>query len=178
LGPAPGDSSRPKWKSLLGNEGSPIEYSWKWNTAKGKPDVRYCIEAIGPYAGRALDPLNQDGSLELLHRLEEVVPTVDLTWTNHFIATLFDHNRGKYAAEAESGAQFTSTIFIAPEWLETGFNIKTYFLPRLLGGTVNAKGLTLAQWEESFSQLDPTNEARQLMSDFLANDPVGQSLTP
>lgn len=167
-----------KWRSLLGNEGSPIEYSWKWNTVEGRPDVRYCIEAIGPYAGRAMDPLNQDASLEMLHRLQEVVPTVDLTWTNHFAATLFDHNRGRYAEEAANGAHFTSTIFVAPEWLDKGFNIKTYFLPRRIGGTVNAKGLTLSQWEDSFVQLDPTNEARKAMLEFLANDPEGTSLTP
>jgi len=180
LGPAPINGSRPRWKSLLGNEGSPIEYSWKWNTAAGRPEVRSRIEAIGPYAGRPLDPLNQAGSLELLHRLQEAVPTVDLTCTNHFLATLFDHNRGKYAQEAANGARFTSTVFLAPEWpwRGSGFNIKTYFLPRLVGGTVNAKGLTLAQWEGSLKQIDPANEARQAMFDFLANDPEGQSLTP
>lgn len=178
MGPAPKQNGQLQWNSLLGNEGSPIEYSWKWNTPNGKPDVRYCIEAIGPYAGRALDPLNQDGSLEMLHRLAEIVPTVDLAWTNHFVDTLFDHNRGKYAVEAANGTRFTSTIFIAPEWLEKGFNIKTYFLPRRLGGTVNAKGLTLTQWEESFAQLDPRNEARKAMFDFLNKDPQGQSITP
>ncbi|RHZ54023.1 uncharacterized protein CDV56_106189 [Aspergillus thermomutatus] len=46
LGPALRNDSRPNWKSLLGNEGSPIEYSWKWNTAKGKPDVRYCYASV------------------------------------------------------------------------------------------------------------------------------------
>lgn len=178
MGPAPRKDGRLKWNSLLGNEGSPIEYSWKWNTAKGKPDVRYCVEAIGPYAGRALDPLNQDATLEMLHRLQDVVPTVDLAWTNHFAATLFDHNRGKYAKEAANGAHFTSTMFVAPEWLKTGFSMKTYFLPRLVGGTVNAKGLTLAQWEDSFAQLDPVNVARKATFEFLANDPEGQFLTP
>ncbi|KAL2849415.1 aromatic prenyltransferase [Aspergillus pseudodeflectus] len=178
LGPAPRADRPLRWNSLLGNEGSPIEYSWKWNTPTGKPDVRYCIEAIGPYAGRPLDPLNQDASLELLHRLQDLVPTVDLTLSNHFAATLFDHNRGKYAEEAANGEHFTSTVFIAPEWLESGFNVKTYFLPRRVGATANAKGLALADWEESFKQLDPDNEARRVAFDFLANDPEGQAITP
>ncbi|KAI1261846.1 aromatic prenyltransferase [Xylariaceae sp. FL1019] len=180
LGTAPTGRGRLAWNSLLGNEGSPIEYSWKWNTATAgaRPDVRYCIEAIGQYAGRPLDPLNQDASIELLHRLQDAVPTVDLTWTNHFLATLFDHDRGKYADEAAKGAHFTSTIFIAPEWVDKGFNVKTYFLPRRHGATVNAKGLTLAQWEESFVQIDPGNKARDVLFDFLANDPEGQYLTP
>ncbi|OQE36007.1 hypothetical protein PENCOP_c012G06775 [Penicillium coprophilum] len=136
------------------------------------------IEAIGPYAGRPLDPLNQAGSLELLHRLQEVVPTVHLTYTKHFLATLFDYDRGKYAREAANGVRFTSTVFLAPKWpwRGSGFNIKTYFLPRMIGGTVNTKGLTLAQWEGSLKQIGPANEARQAMFDFLANDPEGQCI--
>ncbi|KAI1381282.1 dimethylallyl tryptophan synthase GliD1 [Hypoxylon crocopeplum] len=174
LGHAPKSDGRLQWNSLLGNKGSPIEYSWKWNTTKARPDVRYCIEAIGPYAGRALDPLNQDASIEMLHQLAETVPTVDLTWTNHFVDILFDHNRGKHAAD---GA--TSTILIAPEWLEKGFNIKSYFLPRRLGKNASTKGLlTLAEWEKHMAHLDPDNKARKAMFDFLSNDPEGQYLTP
>ncbi|KAI1325880.1 dimethylallyl tryptophan synthase GliD1 [Xylariaceae sp. FL0255] len=176
LGHAPKRDGRLKWNSLLGNKGSPIEYSWKWNTTKADPDVRYCIEAIGPYAGRALDPLNQDASMEMMYRIADTVPTVDLTWTNHFVDILYDHNREKQAAD---GA--TSTILIAPEWLEKGFNLKTYFLPRrpTFGKNANGKGLlTLAEWEEHISHLDPNNKARKAMFDFLSNDPEGQSLTP
>ncbi|KAH7038344.1 aromatic prenyltransferase [Microdochium trichocladiopsis] len=181
LGPSPsGRNGPPAWNCLLGNEGSPLEYSWKWNTsaADSRPDVRYCIEAIGKYAGRPRDPLNQDASIELLYRLKDAVPTVDLTWTNHFLATLFDHDRGKYADEAARGDRFSSTIFVAPEWLDKGFSVKTYFLPRRLGTSVSAKGLTLAQWEESFAQIDPGNKAREALFEYLTNDPEGQQLTP
>ncbi|KAI0435999.1 dimethylallyl tryptophan synthase GliD1 [Xylaria telfairii] len=170
LGHAPKHDGRLQWNSLLGNKGSPIEYSWKWNTTKAGPDVRYCIEAIGPYAGRSLDPLNQDASMEMLHRTAEAIPTVDLSWTNHFVDILFDHNRGNLAAD---GA--TTTILIAPEWLEKGFNIKTYFIPR----RPDSKSLlTLEEWEKYMAQLDPNNKARKAMYDFISNDPEGQSLSP
>ncbi|KAE8390306.1 tryptophan dimethylallyltransferase-domain-containing protein [Aspergillus alliaceus] len=79
MGPAPGPEGSLKWKSLLGVEGSPIEYSWKWNTATGKPDVRYTIEAIGPWRATDLDPLKQQATLEMLYRIADVVSSVDLT---------------------------------------------------------------------------------------------------
>ncbi|RYP59378.1 hypothetical protein DL769_008563 [Monosporascus sp. CRB-8-3] len=98
LGPQPGAGGIAMWQSLLGAEGSPIEYSWKWNTPGGEPEVRYCIEAINEFTGTSLDPLNQLANRELLYRLEAVVPSLDLTWVNHFIATLYDHDNSNMLA--------------------------------------------------------------------------------
>ena len=58
MGPAPVSNRKLKWKTLLGLEGSPIEYSWKWNTKSSEPDVRLTMEAIGLYTATAKDPLN------------------------------------------------------------------------------------------------------------------------
>lgn len=176
MGPAPGPDGNLKWKSLLGVEGSPIEYSWKWNTAAGKPDVRYTTEAIGSFTGTSLDPLNQQATLEMLHRIADVVPTIDLTWTNHFFATLFDHDRSKYAQEAAADAHFTTTVVVAAEWLEDGLNLKTYFVPRRLGQSDGK--LSIALWEESLKQLDPDSASRAAMHEFLNNDPEGKFLSP
>ncbi|KAF9248073.1 hypothetical protein DTO013E5_4965 [Penicillium roqueforti] len=176
MGPAPGPDGNLKWKSLLGVEGSPIEYSWKWNTAAGKPDVRYTTEAIGSFTGTLLDPLNQQATLEMLHRIADFVPTVDLTWTNHFFATLYDHDRSKYAKEAAAGAHFTTTVVVAAEWLKNGLNLKTYFVPRRLGQSDGK--LPIALWEESLKQLDPNSESRAAMHEFLNNDPEGKLLSP
>ncbi|KAJ5952084.1 uncharacterized protein N7479_010497 [Penicillium vulpinum] len=176
MGPAPGPDGTFKWQSLLGVEGSPIEYSWKWNTAGGKPDVRYTMEAICAATGTLLDPLNQQATLEMLHRIADFVPTVDLTWTNHFFATLFDHDRSKYMQEAAAGAHFTTSVVVAAEWLKGGLNLKTYFVPRRLG---QADGkMPMAQWEESLVKIDPNSAARAAMHDFLNTSPEGKLLSP
>ncbi|KAJ5150459.1 uncharacterized protein N7500_010648 [Penicillium coprophilum] len=177
LGPSPGPNSSVQWKSLLGVEGSPIEYSWKWNTPSGsKPDVRYTMEAISPFSGTSLDPLNQQATIEMLHRIASVVSSVDLTWTNHFLATLFDHDRAKYAQEAAAGTHFATSIVVAAEWLPRGLSLKTYFVPRRLGQKDGM--LPLAEWEESLALLAPTCPARAAMHEFLSTSPEGSALNP
>ena len=176
MGPAPTPDGSLKWPSLLGVEGSPMEYSWKWNTATSDPDVRFTMEAISQFAGTAMDPLNQTASREMLHRIAEVVPTIDLTWVNHFLATLFDHDLSKYVKEATAGAHFSTTIVNAAEFLPNGLSMKTYFVPRRLGQT---KGqIPLALWEESLAKLDPNSASRAVLNEFLSTNSEGSFLTP
>ncbi|KAI1824890.1 dimethylallyl tryptophan synthase GliD1 [Xylaria intraflava] len=176
MGPRPAADGSLKWKSLLGVEGSPIEYSWKWNTPTHEPDVRYTMEPINRFTGTAMDPLNQNASKEMLHRISEIVPSVDLTWVNHFLATLFDHDVSKYVEEAKAGAHFSTTIVHAAEFLPKGLSIKTYFVPRKLGQTEGQ--IPLSQWEESLAKLDPTNPARHAMNEFIKTNPEGKFLSP
>jgi DMATS type aromatic prenyltransferase len=176
MGPAPAPDGTLKWKSLLGVEGSPMEYSWKWNTPTKEPDVRFTMEAINQFTGTALDPLNQTASREMLHRIAEAVPSVDLTWANHFFATLFDHDLSKYAEEAKAGAHFSTTIANAAEFLPGGLSIKTYFSPRKLGQTGGP--ISLALWEESLAKLDANNAARAVLHKFLSDNPEGKTLNP
>ncbi|KAL2824223.1 aromatic prenyltransferase [Aspergillus cavernicola] len=176
MGPAPTADGHLKWQSLLGVEGSPIEYSWKWNTPTSKPDVRFTMEAINEFTGSAMDPLNQEASREMLHRISAAVPSVDLTWVNHFFATLYDHDRSKYVSEAAAGAHFTTTIMTAAEFLPKGLNMKTYFIPRRLNQTSGQIPLSL--WEESLVQLDPESSARAALHEFVETNPEGNLLTP
>ncbi|KAI0449666.1 dimethylallyl tryptophan synthase GliD1 [Xylaria acuta] len=177
LGPAP--CSAVTWRSFLGVEGSPIEYSWKWNKAGGEPEVRYTIEAIDHFSGTALDPLNQHSSRELLHRLDEVASYSNLSLANHFFATLYDHDTSKYVDEAQSGTHHSTTIMIAAELVREGregYMFKTYFIPRLLG---QADGqLPLSKWEDSFAKLHPVSVARTRLHEFLADSHAGKSLKP
>ncbi|KAI1504045.1 dimethylallyl tryptophan synthase GliD1 [Biscogniauxia marginata] len=176
MGQAPLSDGRPiAWKSLLGLDGTPIEYSWKWNTANKEPDVRYVTEPIGQAPGSELDPLNQQALKELLHGLTSVMPTVDLTWVNHFMSTLYDHDNSKYVQEAAVGAFLGTSVQFAAEFMPKGISLKTYFFPRKLG----ENGLmTMDNWESSIGQLDPKNDARSALTHFLANSPEGQLLTP
>lgn len=155
-------------------EGLPIEYSWKWNTGTDMPEIRYTIDAKGRFTGTVMDPLNQEASRELLHHLQEVLPGVNLEWTNHFFATLFDHDRHKYVKEATAGgAQSTTTVMIAAEFKPSGFTIKTYFSPRRLG----MRNVPLALWREAIDKVCPRSAAGDVLYDFL-NDPEGKLLCP
>ncbi|KAB8073971.1 tryptophan dimethylallyltransferase-domain-containing protein [Aspergillus leporis] len=176
MGQAPRADSAPiRWKSLIALDGTPIEYSWKWNTRTSEPDVRYVTEPIGRSPGTELDPLNQQGLRELLQGLAAQIPSVDLTWVNHFLATLYDHDHSKYMQEATSGAHLGTSIQFAAELLPKGVTLKTYFFPRKLG----QNGLMpVKQWEEAINQLDPDNAARAALHAFMTESPEGQLLTP
>jgi DMATS type aromatic prenyltransferase len=164
------------WRSLLGVEGSPIEYSWKWNTPTSKPDVRFTMEAIDKFTGSAMDPLNQHAHRQMLHNISQAFPTIDLTWVNHFLATLYDHDNTKYVAEAVAGAHFTTTMMTAAEFLPKGLSLKTYFIPRKVGQTEGH--IPLAEWEKSLSLLDPDNKARAAMHSFLSGNAEGKQMVP
>lgn len=53
LGFAPTPDGQCFFKSLLVDDGSPMEYSWKWNTPTGEPEVRYTFEGIDSGSGSA-----------------------------------------------------------------------------------------------------------------------------
>lgn len=90
---------------------------------------------------------------------------MDTTWTSHFFATLFDNDNAKYAEEIAAGTRTTSTTFTAPEFLPNGINFKTYFLPRKIGQGTSL--MSWDQWEECFKMLDPVNNARAAVNDFM-----------
>ena len=167
-----------QWKSLLQPDGTPIEYSWKWNTRDGEPDVRYDLEPIGPFAGTDLDPMNQQAGREMLHRLAKSIPSVDLRWNHHFLSTLYDHDASKYADEVAAGITTppTSSILIAAEFSRKGApRFKTYFQPRKLG----QKGfLPVPEFGTAIAQLTPDCAARTTLLNFLTTHPEGKLLKP
>ncbi|KAK8076003.1 hypothetical protein PG994_003275 [Apiospora phragmitis] len=139
MGPAPGANGviPGKWKSLLQADGTPMEYSWKWNSSRAgdRPEIRYAMEPIGPYTGTGLDPLNQQATRELLHRLDQAIPSMNLQWSNHFFAMLFDHDVAKLAAEGRAGADLSTSTGFGIDFGAAGPAIKTYFQGRKLGQT-------------------------------------------
>lgn len=193
MGRAPGPwmrSAELPWKSLLALDGTPIEYSWKWNTSKAGslPNIRYVVEPIGPDAGTEMDPLNQQASRELLYSLKKFLPKMDNTWANHFLSTLFDHDNSVFMREAARGGHLGTSIQLAIEFHEQATAIKTYFFPRKYG---QAGLMPLPQWQGCIDELkkdpdvDPelpletfTTPARTLIDNYLANSPIGKTLTP
>ncbi|RYO86223.1 hypothetical protein DL766_008931 [Monosporascus sp. MC13-8B] len=124
---------RPVFKSLIAYDGSPLEYSWKWNTIGGEPDIRYSWEAINDTSGTAVDPLNHDPTLEYMEKVPSVLPGTDFIWYRHFLAELYNPDRSVYAKELEQGDPPATTLMHAVEYNKnTSFGLKSYFLPRKL----------------------------------------------
>ncbi|KAI1104954.1 dimethylallyl tryptophan synthase GliD1 [Jackrogersella minutella] len=175
MGQAP-SANELKWRSLITVEGGPIEYSWKWPTTNGEPDIRYSLEPINRFSGSPEDPLNQAPASQMLNRLAATVPGVDLTWTNHFLATLFDHDKTKFLKAYEAaGVGPSSTFGIAAEFVPKGLGFKAYFVPRKLEPTPERP---FGVWEDSFKQLHPENPSRDVLMNYLTNTPEGKRMTP
>nr|A0A5B8YWJ9.1 RecName: Full=Prenyltransferase GME11375; AltName: Full=Dibenzodioxocinones biosynthesis cluster protein GME11375 [Pestalotiopsis microspora]QED41506.1 aromatic prenyltransferase [Pestalotiopsis microspora] len=183
MGPAPkADGTPATWKSLLGLDGSPIEYSWKWNTTRSEPDVRYVTEPIGQHPGSHLDPLNQHALRELLQRFSKNMPSSDMnmSWVNHFFARLYDHDNTRYIQEAAAGSSRSTatSVQLGTEFLRRGIGFKTYFFPRKLG---QVDDISISQYGASMSQLDVDEtswDARKALVEFLETNPEGKSLRP
>lgn len=194
MGRAPGPrldpSNKISWKSLLALDGTPIEYSWKWNTSKpgSTPNIRYVVEPIGRDAGTELDPLNQQAARDLLFRLKKVLPGMDNTWASHFFATLFDHDHAYFSREAARGGHLGTSVQLAVEFHENTTAIKSYFFPRKYG---QAGLMPSGQWKTSFDMLRMEREfevgtaskvfqttARTIVDEFLATNSYGRRLTP
>jgi len=138
--PTPLPSALPLWKSFMTDDFSPIEYSWKWDTGRelptdrnSGPDIRYGIEAIGPYAGTPLDPLNQAFTKEILSQLDLAIPTIDLTWFHHLSETIFPAQElsitNKDSAKINGAGLGSSSMFLAFEFLKSELAAKAYFIP-------------------------------------------------
>ncbi|KAI1113186.1 dimethylallyl tryptophan synthase GliD1 [Nemania sp. NC0429] len=177
MGSAPGLDGKLQWKTIpLSDDGTPLEWSWKWNKAGGKPEIRFCIEGIGELTGTDMDPLNHQATRHFFHQLRPIEPSVDLSLVDHFATTLFDYDYSKYAQEAAAGAPYRTTMMMAPELSRSGYRFKTYFMPRRIQQPEPT--IPLDMWEESLAKLDPVNEARAMVWDFLRNHPEGKRLKP
>lgn len=153
-----------------------MEYSWRWNTSKGEPDIRYSWEPINQLSGTALDPLGHSASLEYMHQVPAVVPDVDFTWAHHFLDLLFDHNIDKYVKEDGLGPDKPTTTFLtAVEYVRGGPSLKSYFIPRKPG---QKTAFTLEQWDEAIVKLDPNHPGRDTMMEFLRHNSEGQLFRP
>lgn len=175
LGPRPPPTGTSKWKSLLCVDGTPIEYSWKWNSTRGLPDVRYTIEPIGKFTGTLLDPLNQEATKELLYQLSLIMPSLDLTWFHHFATAFYNVEKDKYITEAMAGAHLTTTMSLAFEFLKNGLAVKCYFAPKKLGQT---GPMALESWASAVRSLAPSNETLEKVVRFLETNPEGVTCTP
>ncbi|KAF5577429.1 tryptophan dimethylallyltransferase [Fusarium pseudocircinatum] len=126
MGPGPRSGMAP-WKSFMTDDHSPIEYSWKWNSGRKKPEIRYAIELVSPLAGSKQDSFNQIPTRHLVYNLAKIIPELDLTWFEHFWHELLGPESPTTSASGISTKG--STIFAALEMLHGHLSIKVYFIP-------------------------------------------------
>ncbi|KAF5630182.1 dimethylallyl tryptophan synthase [Fusarium sp. NRRL 25303] len=117
--------------SLLTDDGTPFEYSWKWNRSTSSPEIRYCIEAIGSHTGGPTDPYNYLETEKLLTQyLASSVPGLDLTWYYQF-TNAFGIDQRQVASDNPNSPK--ASIFVAFEHVLRGVVVKAYFLPSAAG---------------------------------------------
>ena len=124
----------PSWKTFMTDDGTPIEFSWDWGCIdEGRPSlIRFSIEPIAPEAGSQDDPLKTNASLSLMHRLQQVIPDINLDCFDHF------SNYFSTFKEAEMGPASTVNRERHQSQFFAGFDLhrdsiiaKAYFIPTL-----------------------------------------------
>ena len=171
-------SVKPKWKSFMTDDFSPIEYSWKWAKDCKGPEVRYGVEPLSLYAGSSLDPLNQMPTRALLQQVRQVMPDdIDLTWFDHFLRSIFG---GETTSPVPGqGTQNRSSLFLAFELVRNRIAVKAYFIPvELPGGLSAAEQIAVAIQSAPEMNNMRAYDAIQIMESYLRDDPAGATLTP
>ncbi|KAJ6035797.1 aromatic prenyltransferase [Penicillium herquei] len=164
-----------RWRSLLTNDGSPVEHSWKWN-ADGShgPEVRYCIEAIGPQTGTSSDPYNYLATKALVEQLVPLLPAMDLTWFYKLADTL-QISRCQPATENPEAPP--SSTFIAFEHVAEGIVPKVYFLPTCDPESQGPPTFTTFG-NAIRAAVGEKIEAADAVFEYVSNDPIGRTMSP
>jgi DMATS type aromatic prenyltransferase len=118
-----------KWRSLMTDDFSPMEYSWNWETSKSAPNIRYSIEAIGQLAGSKADPVNQTSSLELCQEIAKYSPKTDWTLFQTLKDALYDKNVSVPENNVENPERSSSTSIMMAFELGSSIATKAYFFP-------------------------------------------------
>ncbi|KAI2629324.1 aromatic prenyltransferase [Hypomontagnella submonticulosa] len=166
-----------RWASLLTNDGSPFEYSWKWNSSStDTPEIRYCIEAIGSHTGTSGDPFNYLETERLL--VDELAPRLsqpqlDLTWHHHFTKALGISDRKPAPMNPEAPP---SSMFVAFEHVAKGTVVKTYYLPA--SDPESGGAPTFTTFANAARGILHNTESLDAVMDYVARDPVGLTMTP
>jgi hypothetical protein len=145
---------------------SPLEYSWKWNTSEGEPDIRYSWEPFNPGHGTS-DPLNHALSTDYMQAVKDLFPGTDFTLATHFLA------------EIERGDRVPAPFLQATEFhRRKNWGFKSYFFPRNAGWLRAGDSSTLGEWLQAIGKLNANNASRDLLVNFLENDANGQVMIP
>lgn len=170
--------AKPDWPSryasLLTDDGSPFEYSWKWNSASSSntPEVRYCIEAIGPHTGTRDDPYNYIETEKLMvDGLAHSIPELDLTWFRHFAKALKFDAPKSIPSNPEAPP---ATMFVAFEHTVKAIVVKAYFIPSSDGDSAGPP--TFGTFADAARGVIANTDALDAVMSYVKDDDVGSTL--
>ncbi|KAL4875443.1 putative dimethylallyl tryptophan synthase [Aspergillus karnatakaensis] len=126
LGPFPRPGLQPSHLSVFSPEGHTLEPSLNFKSTRSS--VRLGFEAIGAFAGTEHDPLNSFRAHDLLGKIAQTHPNVNLQWFNYFHSQL-----GLPVEEARTTAQLLPPPMRSTNQLAVDFSgnqtvvMKVYF---------------------------------------------------
>ena len=180
LGPPPTVDGDPAiWESFMTDDFSPMEFSWSWNTGgpKSKPKIRYTVEAIGAKAGSAVDPYNRAGSLELIAKLQSIMPNLDWQCFDHLLYESQPHLNNPAHPHITPPGSNRSSMFLGFEFQENGIGVKTYLAPTKATLTGQTPLQVITESIRSLERIaNITFPAYDKILNFLTHDHEGSSL--
>ena len=166
-------------RSILTYDGSPIEYSWKWNvSASDRPQIRLCVDPAG-HSSCASETVT--GKLRatdgILAQLAQRLPYLDREWYYYFLDSLHigRWENGPLHDNACLRQGRTPRLPVAFEFTPKGIFAKVYF-------TVPAAPDSMSSFNTIADAVRPicgkdTAALDECMA-YFASDPVGTTFQP
>ncbi|KAK1992231.1 aromatic prenyltransferase [Colletotrichum falcatum] len=176
IGASPLSKNPSRQDSGLSLDGTRFEYSWRWNQAGTKPEIRMVIEPVSRFAGTYMDPLNIKPAMDTLYSMKSQVPSLDMTLFNHFVAKFYDSEWHRYLDTNERSV--ITNVCLGFEFLGNEDVLpKAYFFPRKLGQV----GLTpMEVWEDAIATAIPQSSTSGTVLSFVKEGAsrLGLTLAP
>lgn len=170
--PQSSDLSSEEGDSGLSLDGTHFEYSWRWNEAGTKPEVRMVVEPFSRLAGTHMDPLNLRPATEILYSMIPRCPSLDLSLFHHFVGKFYDAAHHKYLDTNERPVR--TNVCLGFEFLGNDILPKAYFFPRKLGQT---SPTPMWVWEDAVATAGLQSATIGNVFSFVKNDAPKLDLT-
>ncbi|KAL5342758.1 aromatic prenyltransferase [Aspergillus crustosus] len=146
LGPYPGENSTRKstWRSCIaGGDGAPMDVSVNYQQ-ESKRTFRMNFEPIGAHAGMDDDPLNQHAARDVLSRLSQLQPGIDLTWYFQLEEQMIlrSDSVSQYADTLLQFSDKTQVLF-GLDLSEESVVVKAYFFPLIRATVTGADWMSI-----------------------------------
>ncbi|KAE8135290.1 aromatic prenyltransferase [Aspergillus pseudotamarii] len=166
-------------RSILTYDGSPIEYSWRWNvSASDHPQIRFCVEPAGHSScatGAVGSKLRATDAI--LAQLAKRLPHLDREWYYYFLDSLHIGRwiDSSHHDDAHPWQGRVPRVPVAFDFTPKGISTKVYFTPPATPNNMTSFN-TIADSVRPICQQD-TAALDECMA-YFASDPVGATLRP
>ncbi|KAE8421191.1 aromatic prenyltransferase [Aspergillus pseudocaelatus] len=166
-------------RSILTYDGSPIEYSWRWNvSASDRPQIRFCVEPAGHSSCASETVAGKLRATDgILVQLAKRLPNLDRGWYYYFLDSLHigRWTNGPLHDDTRPWQGRTPRVPVAFEFTPKGIFAKVYFTPPATPDSMTSFN-TIAHAVQPICDKD-TAALNECMS-YVASDPVGATFRP